>query len=224
METTRSQAQIIGLAPGQSAYRILVVDDQWENRYLLVELLTGIGFEIREAENGQDAIAIWQSWEPHLIFMDMRMPVMDGVQATQTIKASLKGQKTIIIALTASALKEQQGDFWQAGCDDLLNKPFRQEVLLSKIAQHLGVQYLYQDSQAVLENRPDSNLLDGKSLAIMPPEWRENLHREAIACQEEEMLELVRQIPSSHAQLAKALTDLIENFQYERIAELTSPV
>jgi signal transduction histidine kinase/CheY-like chemotaxis protein len=224
VETTRSQAQIIGLAPGQSAYRILVVDDQWENRYLLVELLTGIGFEIREAENGQDAIAIWQSWEPHLIFMDMRMPVMDGVQATQTIKASLKGQKTIIIALTASALKEQQGDFWQAGCDDLLNKPFRQEVLLSKIAQHLGVQYLYQDSQAVLENRPDSNLLDEKSLAIMPPEWRENLHREAIACQEEEMLELVRQIPSSHAQLAKALTDLIENFQYERIAELTSPV
>ena len=99
---------VIGLAPDQPEYRILVVEDRWESRYLLVKLLETLGFQVREAENGAEAIAIWEQWQPQLIWMDMRMPIMDGYEATRQIKSHLKGQATIIIALTASALEEEK--------------------------------------------------------------------------------------------------------------------
>lgn len=135
--------QVIGLDCDQERYRILVVDDAVNNRRFLVTLLSEIGFEVREAENGQEAIALWSSWDPDLICMDMRMPVLDGYQATQQIKASLKGQETVIIALTASAFEEERQGILSCGCDDFLHKPFREEVLLEKISNHLGVSYRY---------------------------------------------------------------------------------
>ena len=90
------------LTPRQMNF--LVVDDQEVNRQLLVKLLTPIGFQVREAENGKAGLQVWQDWQPQLIFMDMRMPVMDGYEATRQIKATTRGQATIIIALTASGL------------------------------------------------------------------------------------------------------------------------
>ena len=102
--------EVIGLAPNQRSYRILIVEDVAENRLFLVQLLSSVGFEVREAENGQAAIAIWESWQPDLILMDMRMPVMDGYEATRQIKATLAGQKTAIVALTASVF-DNTGDF-----------------------------------------------------------------------------------------------------------------
>ena len=80
--------QVVGLAPDQPNYRILITEDKRENRRLLIELLTPLGFEVREAVNGQDAIAVWQEWLPDLIWMDIRMPVMNGFEATQRIKAA----------------------------------------------------------------------------------------------------------------------------------------
>ena len=87
------QQQVIALAPGQQVYRILVVDDVLESRLVVVKLLSSIGFIVREADNGQEAIAQWRKWQPHLIFMDMRMPVMDGYEATKIIKASMVAQR-----------------------------------------------------------------------------------------------------------------------------------
>jgi signal transduction histidine kinase len=79
--------RVIGLEPHQDKYRLLVVDDTKENRLLLVKLLEPIGFEVREAENGVEGLALWESWQPHLIWMDTRMPVMDGLEATRQIRA-----------------------------------------------------------------------------------------------------------------------------------------
>jgi CheY-like chemotaxis protein len=137
--------------PNQPIYRILIVEDSRVNRLLLVKLLQPLGFEVREVVDGQEAVAVWQSWQPHLILMDIQMPVMDGYEATQIIKQMPNGQETVIIALTASAFDEQREAILKAGCDDFIRKPFQEEILFAKIAEHLGVRYIYsEDSSHIL--------------------------------------------------------------------------
>ncbi|HEY9704724.1 MAG TPA: ATP-binding protein, partial [Allocoleopsis sp.] len=103
-----SPVKVLGLAPGQPIYKILTVDDKPVNCQLLIRLLEPLGFEVKTASNGQEAISIWEEWQPHLIFMDMRMPIMDGYEATKYIKSTTKGNATAIIALTASVLEEEK--------------------------------------------------------------------------------------------------------------------
>jgi len=136
----------IGLEPGQPTYRILVVEDKWANRQLLVRLLAPLGFEVQEATNGQEAIALWQDWHPHLIWMDMRMPVMDGYEATREIKARSGDRSPVILALTANAFEEERLVALAIGCDDFIRKPCQEEVILEKMAEYLGVRYIYTDS------------------------------------------------------------------------------
>ncbi|NJK39589.1 MAG: response regulator [Oscillatoriales cyanobacterium SM2_3_0] len=134
---------VMGLVPGQPDYRILVVDDRWENRQLLTRLLKMVGFQVQEAGNGQVAVDVWQQWQPHLIWMDMRMPVMDGYEATRMIRASPQGKSTVIIALTASAFEQDRGAVLAAGCNDFVRKPFRESIIFEKMAQYLGIRYRY---------------------------------------------------------------------------------
>ena len=129
------ERHVVGLEPGQRIYRLLIVDDEVANRKILVKLLAPLGFEVREAANGQEAIEMWQVWEPHLIWMDMRMPVMDGHEATKRIKETTKGQATVIVALTASGLEEERNLILSEGCDDYLRKPFYEEGSLQRFGQ-----------------------------------------------------------------------------------------
>ncbi|WP_414543604.1 PAS domain S-box protein [Nostoc sp. CCY0012] len=133
--------QIYRLAPGQESYRVLIVDDQAENRLLLVSLLTSLGLEVREATNGQEAVNMWQQWQPQLILMDIRMPVMDGYEATKQIRDTPEGKATIIIALTAYSSTGERTLALNAGCNDVVTKPFREEVLYTKMADYLGLRY-----------------------------------------------------------------------------------
>ena len=100
------QRRVVGLLPGQPAQRLLIVDDDPNNRDWLNKLLTSLGFLVREADNGQEAIRIWEEWRPQLILMDIRMPVMDGLEATRRIRASQAGDAPVIIAVSASALDD----------------------------------------------------------------------------------------------------------------------
>lgn len=146
VQAAQPQRQIVGLAPGQPTYRILIAEDKWANRQLLVQLLTPLGFEVREAVNGEEAIALWQEWRPHLIWMDMRMPVMDGYEATRMIKANRALHSCIILALTANAFEEERLVALLIGCDDFIRKPVQENVILEKMAEHLGVRYCYADA------------------------------------------------------------------------------
>ena len=114
------------------------------------------------------AIALWEEWSPHLIWMDMRMPVMDGYEATRRIKAHLQGQATVIIALTAIAFDEARVVCLSAGCDDFVSKPIQEQVVLDKLTQHLGVQYLYgapdQQSHAETEMHQVQRAIQGLSV------------------------------------------------------------
>jgi multi-sensor hybrid histidine kinase (EC 2.7.13.3) len=127
-----AKPKAISIAPGQPEYKILVVDDSSDSRLLMNELLSEIGFKIENAENGQEAIDYWKTWQPDLILMDVRMPVMDGLTATKLIKATSLGQKTKILALTASVFEEDQQNILASGCDDFVAKPFQTENLLAK--------------------------------------------------------------------------------------------
>jgi len=217
----------IALAPDQPTYRILIVEDKWESRQLLMRLLEPLGFEVREATNGREAIALWRSWNPNLIWMDMRMPVMDGYEATRQIKAHASGQDTAILALTASALEEEKTAILLTGCDDFVRKPFREETILEKMAEYLGVRYLYDAANEVEGERANANAegytLTAESLSVMPPEWIEQLHQASMLADEELVLPLIEQIPEEQASLAKALANLVYNFRCDQIMRLTQP-
>ncbi|MBK1989549.1 response regulator [Sphaerospermopsis aphanizomenoides BCCUSP55] len=217
--------RVMGLAPNQPAYRILIVDDVKDSRLLLVKLLTAIGFNIRESNNGEEAFTCWQNWQPHLIFMDMRMPVMDGFVATQKIKATPQGQATKIIALTASAFEENRQAILASGCDDFVAKPFQEEILLAKINQHLGVQYIYENDNEI---KPQTQILQQVSdaelvqlLSTMSHDWQSRLKSAAAQCSDESILELLGEIPLEKQSLANTLRELTVNYQFKKILQFT---
>ena len=226
IEIENSPQQVISLAPNQPEYRILVADDRPESRLMLTTLFTSIGFSVREAENGQEAVAIWESWEPHLICMDMRMPVMDGYEATKQIKAHLKGQSTTIIALTANAFEEDRKMVLSAGCNDFVGKPFREEVLLEKVSQHLGVVYVYEEENLKTEAGSETTVeiltdVELKSyLEQMPSEWVAQLHYASHQGSDDQIFDLLKQVPSNQVALANALRNLANDFQFLKIIQL----
>ncbi|MBF2020744.1 MAG: response regulator [Hydrococcus sp. C42_A2020_068] len=215
--------RVIGLAPDQPRYRLLLVEDRWENRQLLLKMLEPLGFEVKEASNGQEAIAQWEAFEPHLIWMDLRMPVMDGHEATKQIKSHLKGQATVIIALTASVFEEERVVALSAGCDDFVRKPFREEEIFEKMAHYLGVRYIYEPLVPVSKAEATQSQIDRELLDAMPVEWREQLHQAATQVDAEEIVRLIQQIPPEYDSLILALADLVDGYRFDRIVALTQP-
>jgi PAS domain S-box-containing protein len=220
--------QILGLVDSQTEYRLLVVDDATESRQLLVKILSSIGFQVREATNGVEAIAHWETWQPHLIFMDMRMPIMDGYEATRIIKEQTQADtQTIIIAVTASAFEEECQKILLNGCDDLICKPFKQELLLEKVSEHLGVKYINQVETASTAsiNQPTQIFLHDAELLChlsrISPELLEKIHHAAASCSDDMILELIQQIPAHENQIFQFLRDLAHDYQFEKIMELT---
>jgi light-regulated signal transduction histidine kinase (bacteriophytochrome)/DNA-binding NarL/FixJ family response regulator len=227
VQTASTNRRVIGLEPNQPDYRILVVEDVEENRRLMIKLLGAVGFEVRAVENGKKAIAAWKDWQPHLIWMDMLMPVMDGYEATKHIKVTVKGQATVIIALTAHSFNEEREAILNAGCDDFLLKPFQEEVLLEKMAHHLGVRYLYEEKADSREQeRQKTQKISTEAefkhdLAQMPAKWVAQLYETASLCSDDMILDLLAQIPEEKFSLVRTLTDLAKNFQFDQIKKLT---
>jgi len=219
MPSPTTSRQVIGLAAGQPTYRILIVEDKLSNRQLLLELLQPVGFDVREAENGREAIAIWQSWQPHLIWMDLRMPVMDGYAATKQIKSAPNAP--IIIVLTGSAFEEERQIAVATGCDDFIRKPFRAEVLFEKMTEYLGVRYIYKEEEERDEAIDSTTNLDASSLQVMPAEWIEQLRQAAICVNAKLLHQLIAQVPPESAPLASAIAHLVDRFQFEEIVALT---
>lgn len=215
------QRKVIGLLPHKRPYRILAVDDVAASRLLLNKLLTEIGFSVREAGDGQEAIALWQEWQPDLILMDMRMPVIDGYEATKQIKAQPQGKETIIIALTASAFEEERVVILSAGCDDFMRKPFQEAELLTKIGQYLDLEYLYEDGvDPIIESEVLLAELTRDSLLVMPESWRSQLYQAAAQVDNQEIFKLLQEIPDEYTSLAQGLENLAEQFRCDKIIDL----
>jgi len=216
-----NKRRIIALEPDQPRYRILVVDDKSVNRQLLVKLLSPLGFELQEATNGKEAVEIWEQWQPHLIWMDMRMPVMDGFEATRTIKATTAGQATVIVALTASVLEEERAVVVSAGCDDFLRKPFRQEQIFKAMEKLMGVRYIYEDLTPTEKQAPQqANVLNSENMQALSPELLVQLRKAVVSANRRDLAAAVEAIGAENSALAEALEKCLYNFEYDKILNL----
>ncbi len=217
------EQQVVGLAPNQPRFRIMVVDDKWTNRQLIVKLLEPLGFEMLEAENGADAVELAQTFQPHLIWMDMRMPIMDGMEATRRLKALPLGKSTKIIALTASVFDEERVKVLAAGCDDLVRKPIHADRIFEVLSKHTGAQYIYADIVAE-QTLSTLYLLSSDemktALSTIPPELVVRLS-EAIVLGDMAVIERsISEVRGYHTALAGTLHKMAQRFQFEELLEL----
>jgi two-component system sensor histidine kinase/response regulator len=221
-----SQGRIKALAPGQATPRILVAEDNPTNRLLLTKLLQPLGFEVKVAENGAEALAQWQQWQPHLVLMDMRMPILDGYETTRQIRQREASQPpvepTVIIALTATAFEDQQATMLAAGCDACMRKPFITQELLSRIGQSLGLRYDYQ-AEVEPTPHPAKSDLSADALAHLPQVWLDQLYHAAAQGSDEQILDLIQGLPETDQWIADQLKQQAEIFQFEQIMALTQP-
>lgn len=220
-----SSQRVIGLVRNQPKYRLLIADENEENRLLLSKLLIKVGFSVKKAKNGEEVLEISQNWQPHLIFIDMRLPLLNSYQVTQTIKNDPQNKTTIIIALTTSAFEEERNLMLQAGCNDIVTKPFREQTIFNLLQQYLSVKYIYQaPSSPPLTANPitTTGQLQQYSvyLKMMDRTWQEQLHQAAVECNDELILQLISSIPSEYAALSQTLSSLASNFLFEEILAL----
>ena len=228
MEPIAAERLIVGLESGQPTYRILIAEDVAKNRELLADLLAPVGFNIKEACNGQEAVEICQQWQPHLVLMDLRMPVIDGYEATRQIKArqikarQIKAQKIspVIIALTGSTFKQEKALALETGCDDFVSKPFRTETIFAKLAEFLNVRYRYEDAKAPV---PVTAIVNKEDLQVMPHTWIQQLNQAATRVNSKEINRLLKEIPSEKVAIASYIRQLIKDFRFEDIVKLTQP-
>jgi signal transduction histidine kinase/CheY-like chemotaxis protein len=212
---TRRQGDVVGLAPGQPAFRILIAEDQRENQLLLSRLMTGIGLEVKVADNGRQCLELFQDWRADLIWMDRQMPVMDGIEATQHLRRLPDGQRVKIVAVTAAAFKEQQQELLDAGMDDFVRKPYRFDEIYDCLARQLGIEYVYRNDGAIEDAKP--LVLTPAMLAGLPGELRDQLKAALTNLDSDQIATLILRIGERDATLGHALTCLSENFDYPAI-------
>ena len=210
---------VTGLAPGQEIPRVLLVDDDESHRGWLGSLLGAAGFAVRESANGQQAVEICSSWKPDLVLMDLRMPLMDGYEATRRIKAAPGGDRTAVIALTAGALDGRQPTAHDVGADDFLNKPFTELDLFEKIAAHLGIRYRYAEVSTPADT-PVAVRLTAASLAELPPDLTVEMRQAILTGDMDRFTRVLPDVAERNAAVADGLRELADRYDYDTLAEL----
>lgn len=227
-ESSRSSCEVISLEDGQPPCRLLVVEDNDNNRNLLTTLLRTVGFDVEVAIHGRDAIEVWKQWQPHLIWMDMRMPVMDGYEAAAIIKSEMRNSDsavdTKIIALTASAFEEDRLKVIEHGGDDFVRKPFKESEVFQMVRKHLGVRYVYEREDKGLKPAVVGERLSDQSaisaINDLPVELTARL-KEATELSDAAMIDqVIEDIQRENVQLADGLSYLAADFAYDKILVL----
>jgi CheY-like chemotaxis protein len=212
-----SELPLISSKDQDKTYRILVVDDNIDNRLLIVKLLEPLQVEIFEASNGREAIEIWETWQPDLIFMDIRMPVVDGYAATREIRSRPDGRSTIIIAVTASVFEEEQATVLAAGCDNFLQKPFRDSEFYEMLGRHLQVRRSFQLPKLPENATRTMEDIAPDELEDLPTTWLVAF-KEAIEAIDLKTTEiLISQISETHPELATSLADQVNNYRFDTL-------
>jgi PAS domain S-box-containing protein len=215
--------RVIGIKGAENPYRVLIVDDQPENRELIHELLHGIGFVTREAEDGEEALGVYTNWAPHLILMDMRMPKLDGYGAVRRIReVEGKERHTPIIAVTASAFAEEKKRILEMGADGYIRKPFKEQELLEGMGRLLGVEYEYAPEvtapRGMGEAEREAQLMHW--LGEQPVEWIGELRQSVLTANLDRLLQLIEDVAIASPQLADPLREFANNYQYDHLLKM----
>nr|WP_242032767.1 PAS domain S-box protein [Oscillatoria sp. FACHB-1406] len=246
VESEPSQ-RAIALEPGQPRYKILVADDRATNRELLVQLLRQFDFELEEASNGREVLALWKHWQPDLIFMDIEMPEMDGYEATRQIREMERSQRSVsgercnckesnsiapargslkpapIVAITASAFEEDRQKVLSAGCNDFIRKPFQEVEILQALGQYLGVRYRYEDETSFNDKALSASDVEQADLSVLPSQWMAQFRNALLLGKIEAMRALLEELPPEHKSLGGALLSLVEQCEFQQLYSLIEP-
>ena len=218
----------IALEAGQPECRILIVDDIADNRVLLLKLLSPFGFQLREAERGNDAIEIWRTWKPQLIWLDLRMPGLSGYDVAQTIRreeaALPQDEHTAILAMSASALKEERTVALSNGCDEFLQKPLLESEIFEGLQKYLKLRFVYENEHIHAPASPKKNRQQTEmtliGLRALPPELLLRLEESLTICDIARIENVLAEIHKLNAPLAEDLGQLAHDFKYTTILGL----
>lgn len=208
----------VGLVQGQKKFKLLIAEDKLENRLLLQGILEPWGFEIREAVNGQEATEVHRDWQPDLIWMDIRMPVMSGLEATRQIKKTNTGASTKIVALTAHALEEERIEILNSGCDDFIRKPYRASEIQDALMTHLGVRFLYENEE-IQEKTPEQCSLEHGDFLNVSPELLDELQTAAELLDAECCQTVIRRIGMEDIELGNRLSCMVRKLKYRELLD-----
>jgi PAS domain S-box-containing protein len=212
--------EVVGLEPGTGTFRILIVDDQKDNRDLLAALLAPLDFEIREVANGQEALDVFEAWSPHAVLMDMRMPVMDGYEATRRIKATEQGRTTPVIAVTASASDDTESKVLAMGMDGYVRKPLRTEEFFAVLGKCLGLRYVYAETAGQATEKADVQPLTREDLAALPRALRKAMCQAVDEGDMAGLQSLIARVEETDASAARKLRNLADQYDYETLTQI----
>jgi len=213
--------RIASIGNNNREYRILLVDDDPSNRDVLARMLTPIGFSVRQASDGKEAIAASANWQPHLILMDIRMPDVDGITAIQAIRATSTGSTVPIIGVSASVFEADRTAVINSGADDFVAKPVQEADLLEKIGRCLKIVYRYEssasDATASLSEMP---ALTRKHLADMPDTLLAEMRAAVEGGYMERLAELAKGAAEHSPTVSRQLLELVRRYDFETLANL----
>ncbi len=212
--------QVIGLEDDQEIPRILVAEDNEDSRNLLVSLLETTGFQVSEAVNGKEAVEICEKWKPDFIWMDVRMPVMDGLEATRLIKQTKEGDSTIIVALTAHALEEEREWILKAGFDDFVRKPYNEDEIFEVMGIHLNLRYTYEVRSEGKPSLSPQQLISGDKLANIPDILLERLQRNVLELNMSLTNKLIAEIAEYDVVVADTFANLARKLDYDQLLSI----
>lgn len=206
---------VVAVAPDQPNFRILVVEDRDTNRRLLMKLLESVGLTARSAVNGVEAVEIAREWNPHLVWMDIDLPVMNGIEAIQHIKQTV-ADEVVVIALSASAFEQERKMLIDVGFDDFMSKPFRNEDIFNKMREHLGISFVYSDpvERAIV---PSNDILTDEHLVTLDVNLLQQLKEAAVALD----MPRTRQIASelNNPDVTRAIDKWLKGYRFDSILE-----
>jgi CheY-like chemotaxis protein len=211
---------VVGLKDLNIRPKILVVEDIRENMELLVKLLENSGFQVSSAENGKEAIEVFKTYEPDFIWMDIRMPVMDGLEATRQIKLTEPGKNTKVVAMSAHVFDEERETILASGFDGFLGKPFTESDIFSIMAKHLNLEYTYADYGVSEEEATytDDKLIE--DIGKIEINKIRKIYDAIIQLDDNKIHNAIKDIENEAPELSKFLNEEILKMSYTKIMRL----